>query len=235
MRRLRRGAVDARSGRRGGAREARQRTPACLSRCGRSVPAALALSDRLSRKPQSRSSRRSFSDAALPRGRVRLVARRRYGAASARTGSPTWSTSASAREAGPRRRRHRRLLLRSARPLAARLQREHRRAAAPVLPEGTDFSTGTEAELYAVADELNAGPASAWASPTRTSNSPSCCCNDRSNPPIRLRHGERWSSPRPRASDSPSAATSVRRDWALAEGECARRHCASDRLSVINC
>jgi hypothetical protein len=26
-------------------------------------------------------------------------------------------------------------------------------------------------------------PASAWASPTRTSSSPSCCCNDRSNPP----------------------------------------------------
>jgi hypothetical protein len=29
-------------------------------------------------------------------------------------------------------------------------------------------------------------PASASASPTRPSNSPSCCCNDRTNPPIRL-------------------------------------------------
>ena len=39
-------------------------------------------------------------------------------------------------EAGPRRRRHRRLLLRSARSLAARIQPEHQRAAALVLPQG---------------------------------------------------------------------------------------------------
>jgi hypothetical protein len=32
------------------------------------------------------------------------------------------------------------------------------------------------------------GPASASASPSRPSTSPSCCCNDRQNPPIRLRH-----------------------------------------------
>jgi transposase, IS30 family len=38
--------------------------------------------------------------------------------------------------AGPRRRRHRGVLLRSARALAARDQREHQRAAAPVLPQG---------------------------------------------------------------------------------------------------
>ena len=39
-------------------------------------------------------------------------------------------------EANPRRRRHRRLLLRPARPLAARHQRKHQRAAPPILPQG---------------------------------------------------------------------------------------------------
>jgi hypothetical protein len=61
-------------------------------------------------------------------------------------------------EAGPHRRRPRGLLLRPARPVAPRLQREHQWAAAPVLPKGTDFSTVTEAELDAVADELNDRP-----------------------------------------------------------------------------
>jgi hypothetical protein len=48
--------------------------------------------------------------------------------------------------------------------LAARLQREHQRPPAPVLP-----------------------PASASASPSRSKRSQSCCCIDRQNPPIRLR------------------------------------------------
>jgi transposase, IS30 family len=52
--------------------------------------------------------------------------------------------------------------------VAARLQREHQRPAAPVLPKGTDFSTITETELDAVADELNDRPRKrlAFANPT---------------------------------------------------------------------
>ena len=50
------------------------------------------------------------------------------------------------------------LLLRPARALAARHQREHQRPAAPVLPEGQRLSTVTEAELDSVAAELNDRP-----------------------------------------------------------------------------
>ena len=48
------------------------------------------------------------------------------------------------------------------------VQREHQRAAAPVLPKGTDFATVTEAQLDAVADELNDRPRKrlAFAKPT---------------------------------------------------------------------
>ena len=50
------------------------------------------------------------------------------------------------------------LLLRPARPLATRLQREHQRPARQYFPKGTDFTTVTEADLDAVADELNDRP-----------------------------------------------------------------------------
>jgi IS30 family transposase len=51
-------------------------------------------------------------------------------------------------------------------------------------PKGTDFSVLSEAELDAVADELNDRPASAWTTTSRSRESQTYCCNDRSNPPI---------------------------------------------------
>jgi IS30 family transposase len=61
-------------------------------------------------------------------------------------------------EADPRRCRHRCVLLRPARPLAARNQREHQRPAAQYFPKGTEFSAVTEGQLDAIADELNERP-----------------------------------------------------------------------------
>ena len=60
------------------------------------------------------------------------------------------------------------VLLRSPRPVATRLQREHQRAAASVLPQGHDFATVTDTELDRVADELNDRPRKrfAYATPT---------------------------------------------------------------------
>ena len=54
-------------------------------------------------------------------------------------------------------------------------------------PKGFDFSTVTEIELDAVADELNDRPASALPSRPPPSSSQSCCCNNRQNPPIAQR------------------------------------------------
>ena len=59
------------------------------------------------------------------------------------------------------------LLLRSPQPLAAWQQREHQRAAAPVLPRSTDFRALTQRDLDAVAAELNDRPRQTlgWKSP----------------------------------------------------------------------
>jgi transposase, IS30 family len=100
----------------------------------------------------------------LPDGHVRprRPRARAQGADAARGAAPLADLGPRPRdarlEASPRRRRYRGVLLRPARTLAARLQRVHRRPAAPVLPKGHDFSTVTEDELDAVADELNARP-----------------------------------------------------------------------------
>ena len=51
-------------------------------------------------------------------------------------------------------------------------------------PKGTDFSTNTEAQVDAVADERNERPRKRLEFANPPSASPSCCCSDRSNPPI---------------------------------------------------
>jgi IS30 family transposase len=48
--------------------------------------------------------------------------------------------------------------LRPAQSLAARLEREHQRAAAPVLPKGTDLAGHSREHLADVAAELNGRP-----------------------------------------------------------------------------
>ena len=63
-----------------------------------------------------------------------------------------------------------RLLLRSPQPLATRLQREHQRTAPPVLPRnGTDLKAHSQADLDAVAAELNDRPRQTlgWKSPSQ--------------------------------------------------------------------
>jgi IS30 family transposase len=64
--------------------------------------------------------------------------------------------------------RHRHLLLRPARALATRDQREHQRPLAPALSESTDLSVHAVADLDAVAAELNDRPRKrlAFAKPT---------------------------------------------------------------------
>jgi hypothetical protein len=56
-------------------------------------------------------------------------------------------------------------------------------------PKGTDFSTITTPSSTPSPTNSTPGPANAWPSPTPPSSSPSCCCNDRSNPPFGLRDG----------------------------------------------
>ena len=56
------------------------------------------------------------------------------------------------------RHRHGRLLLRPRQPLATRIQREHERAAAPILPEGTDLNAYGLEDLEHVARNSNARP-----------------------------------------------------------------------------
>jgi len=53
---------------------------------------------------------------------------------------------------------HRRLLLRSAKPVAARVEREHQWPAETVLPERTDLSAHSQAHLNNVARQLNERP-----------------------------------------------------------------------------
>jgi IS30 family transposase len=63
--------------------------------------------------------------------------------------------------------RHPGVLLRPAQPLAARQQREHERAAAPVVPRSTGFKAVTQSDLDQVAAELNDRPRQTlkWKSP----------------------------------------------------------------------
>jgi len=63
-------------------------------------------------------------------------------------------------------------------------------------PRGTDFSTVTEAQLDAVADELNDRPASDSASTNPPNASPSYRCHSRSNPPNPQRTASRRSGRR---------------------------------------
>jgi hypothetical protein len=91
---------------------------------------------------------------------------------------------------------HQRVLLRPARAPAARLQREHPWALAPILPQGRRLLDGHRTQLDAVADELNERPRNAWPSPPQPSSSQSCCCTDRQNSPFGLRDdSERATSP----------------------------------------
>ena len=54
--------------------------------------------------------------------------------------------------------RYRRLFLRPAKPLAARLKRKHQPPVAPVLPRGIDLAPHSQAELNKVARQLNERP-----------------------------------------------------------------------------
>ncbi len=56
-------------------------------------------------------------------------------------------------------------------------------------PHGTDFGAVTEAELNAVADELNDRPRKRLGFASPPNRSRSYCCTDRSNPPFGLRDG----------------------------------------------
>ncbi len=80
----------------------------------------------------------------------------------------TWDQSVEDAGTGnsPDRRRHRLYFDKS--PWRAGDQREHQRAAAAVLPKGTDLSVHTEAHLDAVAAELNDRPANVYSSRSRS-------------------------------------------------------------------
>jgi Helix-turn-helix domain len=123
--------------------------------------------------------------------RARRARARPQGADAARGAAPLADLGPGAGDArlqaDPRRRRHRGLLLRPARPLATPTR----------TPTGCYASTGPRAPTSPPSPTPNwtpsptnstSGRASASTSPTQPSTSPSCCCNDRQNPPIRLRH-----------------------------------------------
>ena len=91
--------------------------------------------------------------------------------------------------AASHRHRSRDLLLRSAQPLAARHQREHQRAAPPVLPEGHRPRSAQRDELAAVAATLNGRPRKTlgWKTPAEALDEllvsfTSRCCDDPLNP-----------------------------------------------------
>jgi hypothetical protein len=89
-------------------------------------------------------------------------------------------------EARQRRRRHRHLLLRPPRAMATRDQREHQRAATPILsPNAATCPSTAPSASSGSPTNSTTGPANASATPNRSNRSDPSCCTDRQNlPPI---------------------------------------------------